>query len=203
MVAVIDDDDGVRESLCGLFKSVGLVSEAYRSIQEFLDSTMADRPGCIVCDIRLPGRSGLEFVEDLHSGSVAWSVVLISAHVDVQMAVRAMRAGAVDVLTKPVREQDLLEAVNQAISQDRQRRADAERSTAVRTKFAALTERERQVMAMVATGLQNKQIADRIGISEATVKLHRGQVMRKMGVMSVPELMRMADILGDPGKADR
>ena len=195
IVAVIDDDESVREALSGLFKSVGLVTEIYGSVQEFLDAGSLARAGCIVLDIRLPGRSGLEFQEALARSGSTQSVVLISGHVDVQMAVRAMKAGAVDVLTKPVREQDLLEAVNRAIAQDRQRREQAERGAAVRARYATLTERERQVMRLVAEGLLNKQIAARIDLTEATVKLHRGQVMRKMEAFSVPDLVRMGDLL--------
>jgi FixJ family two-component response regulator len=195
MVVVIDDDESVREALRGLFQSVGLVTEIYGSVQEFLDAGQLERAGCIVLDIRLPGRSGLEFQEALARSGAAQSVVLISGHVDVQMAVRAMKAGAVDVLTKPVREQDLLEAVNRALAKDDQRRGDALRDQALRARYATLSERERQVFALVATGLLNKLIADRIDITEATVKLHRSQVMKKMEAKSLPELVRMADSL--------
>lgn len=195
VVAVIDDDESVREALRGLFQSVGLVTEIYGSVQEFLDAGGLRRAGCIVLDIRLPGRSGLEFQEALARSGVPQSVVLISGHVDVQMAVRAMKAGAVDVLTKPVREQDLLEAVNRALAADQQRREDAKGDEALRTRYQTLSERERQVFALVAAGLLNKQIADRVAITEATVKLHRGQVMKKMGAESLPDLVRMADRL--------
>jgi FixJ family two-component response regulator len=195
-VVVIDDDQSVREALCGLFQSVGLVSQSYGSVQAYLDGDRPGRAGCIVLDIRLPGTSGLEFLETLARAGPTQSVVLISAHVDVQMAVRAMKAGAVDVLTKPVREQDLLEAVNRALGQDALRRREAERCAVMRARYATLTERERQVMSLVAGGLLNKQIAARVGITEATVKLHRGQAMRKMEAESVPDLVRMADLLG-------
>lgn len=195
IVAVVDDDESVREALQGLFQSVGLVTEIYGSVQEFLDAGSLARAGCIVLDIRLPGRSGLEFQEALARSGVSQSVVLISGHVDVQMAVRAMKAGAIDVLPKPVREQDLLEAVNRALAKDRQRRAEATRDHALRLRYNMLSERERQVFALVATGLLNKQIADRIAITEATVKLHRSQVMKKMEADSLPELVRMADQL--------
>lgn len=195
VVVVIDDDESVREALSGLFQSVGLVTEIYGSVQAFLDSGRLERAGCIVLDIRLPGRSGLEFQEALARSGAAHSVVLISGHVDVQMAVRAMKAGAVDVLTKPVREQDLLEAVNQALAQDRHRRAQVERNLALRARYTMLSERERQVFALVAAGLLNKQIAERAAITEATVKLHRSQVMKKMQAESLPELVRMADQL--------
>jgi FixJ family two-component response regulator len=196
-VVIIEDDESVREALRGLFNSVGLIAECYPSVQEYIAHEKPGGTGCIVLDIRLPGQSGLEYLEALAQVDTPRSVVLISGHVDVQMAVRAMKAGAVDVLTKPVREQDLLEAVNRALALDRRRRGSAERSAAVRARYATLTERERQVMALVAAGLLNKQIAGRADITEATVKLHRGQVMRKMGADSVPELVRMVDLLNN------
>lgn len=195
LVVVIDDDESVREALRGLFQSVGLMTEIYGSVQAFLDAGQLERAGCIVLDIRLPGRSGLEFQEALARGGAAQSVVLISAHVDVQMAVRAMKAGAIDVLTKPVREQDLLEAVNRALAKDQQRRSEARLDQALAARYATLSERERQVFVLVADGLLNKQIAERAAITEATVKLHRSQVMKKMEAESLPELVRMADRL--------
>lgn len=194
-VVVIDDDESVREALRALFQSVGLTTEIYVSVQAFLDAGRLSQAGCIVLDIRLPGRSGLEFQEALARGGAEQSVVLISGHVDVQMAVRAMKAGAVDVLTKPVREQDLLEAVNRGLAADRQRREEAKGDEALRARYHTLSERERQVFALVAAGLLNKQIADRVAITEATVKLHRGQVMKKMEAESLPDLVRMADRL--------
>jgi FixJ family two-component response regulator len=195
LVVVIDDDESVREALKGLFQSVGLATEIHGSVQAFLDAGPAERAGCIVLDIRLPGRSGLEFQEALARNGAAQSVVLISAHVDVQMAVRAMKAGAVDVLTKPVREQDLLEAVNRALANDRTRRSEARLDQALAARYATLSDRERQVFGLVAAGLLNKQIAERAAITEATVKLHRSQVMKKMEAESLPELVRMADRL--------
>lgn len=195
IVAVIDDDVSVREALSGLFQSVGLATEIYGSVQAFLDAGALARAGCIVLDIRLPGRSGLEFQEALARSGAAQPVVMISGHVDVQMAVRAMKAGAIDVLPKPVREQDLLEAVNRALAKDQQRRAEVSRGQALRLRYDTLSERERQVFALVATGLLNKQIADRVDITEATVKLHRSQVMKKMAADSLPDLVRMADQL--------
>jgi len=196
VVAVIDDDESVREALRGLFQSVGLVTEIYGSVQAFLDAGRLERAGCIVLDIRLSERSGLEFQEALARSGAAQSVVLISGHVDVQMAVRAMKAGAVDVLTKPVREQDLLEAVNRALAADQHRREETKDDQALRARHQTLSERERQVFALVAAGLLNKQIADRVAITEATVKLHRGQVMKKMGAISLADLVRMADRFG-------
>ena len=194
-VVVIDDDESVRDALTGLFQSVGLATRSYGSVQAFLNSGPSDDVGCIVLDIRLPGRSGLEFQETLSRRGAGRSVVFISAHVDVQMAVRAMKAGAVDVLSKPVREQDLLEAVNRALAQDRLRRADADQDAALQSRYGGLTEREKQVLTLVAAGLLNKQIASRVSITEATVKLHRSQVMRKMEAASLPDLVRMADRL--------
>lgn len=199
IVAVIDDDESVREALSGLFQSVGLTTEIYGSVQAFLDAGRLGSVGCIVLDIRLPGRSGLEFQEALARSGADHSVVLISGHVDVQMAVRAMKAGAVDVLSKPVREQDLLEAVSRALARDRQRRTDGARDESLRARYTTLSERERQVLALVADGLLNKQVADRMKITEATVKLHRSHVMQKMKAESLADLVRMADRLA---KAD-
>ena len=195
LVIIIDDDQSVRRALEGLFQSVGLSTESYPSVSEYLAASRSDAASCIVLDIRLPGQSGLEFQEALARRGRTRSTVLISAHVDVQMAVRAMKAGAIDVLTKPVREQDLLEAVNRGIAEDRQRREDAASEAQLRSRFDTLTERERQVMALVASGLLNKQIAERVNVTEATVKLHRSQVMKKMDARSVAGLVRMADRL--------
>ena len=196
-VVVIEDDQSVREALRGLFESVGLVTKTYGSVQEFMAADVPGQAGCLVVDIRLPGQSGLEFQETLARSDTPRSVVLISAHVDVPMAVRAMKAGAIDVLTKPVREQDLLEAVHRAISQDASRRSEMKLRAEVRLKYSTLTERERQIMSLVVQALQNKQIAAELAITEATVKLHRGQVMRKMEAGSAVELARMADLLGN------
>ncbi|MER9657183.1 response regulator [Mesorhizobium sp. M0152] len=195
-VIVIDDDKGVREALHGLFESVGLYVEAFGSVQEFVDAKRPASPGCMILDIRLPGQSGLEFQEALAQAESARPIILISAYADVPMSVRAMKAGAVEVLTKPVREQELLEAVQRAIEQDSARRKNAQVRALIQARFGKLTERERQVMAFVVTGMQNKQIAAAMAVTEATVKLHRGQVMRKMEAGSVVELVRMADGLG-------
>ncbi|MBW8789191.1 MULTISPECIES: response regulator transcription factor [Rhizobium] len=194
-VIVIDDDESVREALRGLFQSVGLVAETHGSVAEFLAADDPDRAGCIVLDIRLPGQSGLEFQEALAKSRHPRSVVLISAHVDVAMAVRAMKAGAIDVLTKPVREQDLLEAVNRALASDSARREEARQTAALRLMYSKLTERERQIMALVVAGKLNKQIAAEVQLAEATVKLHRGHMMRKMQASSVADLVRIAGIL--------
>ena len=194
-VIVIDDDESVREALRGLFQSVGLVAETHGSVAEFLAADDPDRAGCIVLDIRLPGQSGLEFQEALAKSRHPRSVVLISAHVDVAMAVRAMKAGAIDVLTKPVREQDLLEAVNRALASDSARREEASQTAALRLMYSKLTERERQIMTLVVAGKLNKQIAAEVRLAEATVKLHRGHMMRKMQASSVADLVRIAGIL--------
>ncbi len=196
MVVVIDDDASVCEALRGLFESVGLQTRSYGSVHAYLAADPADAPSCVVLDIRLPGQSGLEFLDTLTHHGAEQSVVLISGHVDVQMAVRAMKAGAVDVLTKPVREQDLLEAVHRALRQASDRRRTLNHQADLRARYLLLTERERQVMVLVTAGMLNKQIAERVSIAEATVKLHRGQVMRKMEAESIPELVRMADQLG-------
>jgi len=164
-------------------------------VQEFLDSAHADVPGCLVLDVRLPGRSGLDFHEDLVKANIHLPVIFISGHADVPMSVRAMKAGAVEFLTKPVRHQDLLDAIQRAIERDRARRDEEEVVGGLRARFNSLTTREREVMRLVAAGRLNKQIAAEIGLSEATVKVHRGQMMRKLRAKSLAELVRMADKL--------
>ena len=194
-VVVIDDDRSVCEALRGLFESVGLSARTYGSVQQFTEEDRPEGSGCLVVDIRLPGQSGLELQEMLARAGTPRSIVFISGHVDVQMAVRAMRAGAVDVLTKPVREQDLLEAVQRAIRQDAIRLGQAKLIDSLEARHSTLTAREREIMALVVTGMQNKQIAAEVRIAEATVKLHRGHVMRKMAADSLAALIRMADLL--------
>jgi FixJ family two-component response regulator len=194
-VIIIDDDQSVREALKGLFESVGLSAETHGSVKEFMVADDPEKAGCIVLDIRLPGQSGLEFQEELAKSNLPRSVVLISAHVDVPMAVRAMKAGAIDVLSKPVREQDLLEAVNRAIARDAARREEKTLNAATRSRYSTLTERERQIMALVIVGKLNKQIAAELQLAEPTVKLHRGHMMRKMKATSVAHLVKMADEL--------
>jgi FixJ family two-component response regulator len=192
-VIVIDDDESVREALRGLFESVGLIAETHGSVKEFVAADDPEKAGCIVLDIRLPGQSGLEFQEALAQSDLPRSVVLISAHVDVAMAVRAMKAGAIDVLTKPVREQDLLEAVNRAIANDAIRRLERTTKATIQTSYTSLTERERQIMALVIAGKLNKQIAAELQLAEPTVKLHRGHMMQKMKATSVAQLVKMAE----------
>jgi FixJ family two-component response regulator len=197
-VVVVDDDLDIREALEGLLRSVGLRVELFASAQEFLDHPFPGRPACLVLDVRLPGRSGLDFHDDLVKRNMHLPVIFISGHADVPMSVRAMKAGAVEFLTKPVRHQDLLDAIQLAIERDRAQRDDVRRIASIRTSFDTLTPRERGVMTRVVAGHTNKQIATEIGISEATVKSHRGRVMRKMQARSLVELLRMADKLNFP-----
>ena len=194
-VVVIDDDQDIREALQGLLRSVGLRVELFASVPEFLDSNRPDLPGCLVLDVRLPGRSGLDFHDDLVKAKVHLPVIFISGHADVPMSVRAMKAGAVEFLTKPIRHQDLLDAIQRAIERDHARRDEEKVVGGLRARFDTLTPREREVMRLVAAGRLNKQIATEIGLSEATVKLHRGQVMRKLRAQSLAELVRIADKL--------
>jgi FixJ family two-component response regulator len=195
VVVVIDDDPEVREALHGLLRSVGLRVESFASVREYLDNPRSDLPGCLILDVRLPGRSGLEFHDDLVKANVHLPVIFISGHADIPMSVRAMKAGAVEFLTKPVRHQDLLDAIQRAIDQDRSRRDEAQALAGLRAGFETLTPREREVMTLVVAGRLNKQIAAAMGLTEATVKVHRGHAMRKMGARSVVDLVRMADKL--------
>jgi FixJ family two-component response regulator len=194
-VVVIDDDPDIRDALRGLLRSVGLGVELFASVQEFLDAARPDVPGCLVLDVRLPGRSGLDLQVELAKANVHLPVIFISGHADVPMSVRAMKAGAVEFLTKPVRDQDLLDAIQLALAEDRTRRDEEKIVARLRADFDTLTSREREVMMMVVAGRLNKQIAGDLRLSEATVKAHRSQAMRKMRARSLAELVRMADKL--------
>ena len=195
-VVVIDDDPEVREALQGLLRTVGLRAELFASVTDFLNSSRPDLPGCLVLDVRLPGRSGLEFQNDLAKAQVRLPIIFVTGYGDIPMSVRAMKAGAVEFLTKPIRPQELLDAIHRAIEQDRARRDSEQVIGDLRARLETLTRREREVMALAVAGRLNKQIAAEIGLSEATVKLHRGQVMRKMGARSLADLVRMGDRLG-------
>jgi FixJ family two-component response regulator len=199
VVFVVDDDASMQRSLDTLLRSVGLDVRAFSSAQEFMQAARPEAPGCLVLDVRLPGMSGLTFQQELAKAGVALPVIFLTGHGDVPMTARAMKAGAAEFLTKPFDEQVLLDAIHAAIERDRARRRDAAGLAEVKTRYATLTEREREVMKLVVAGRVNKQIAAELGLSLVTVKVHRGQVMRKMLAKSVPELVRMADRLGPPG----
>ena len=196
LVFIIDDDPSVRESLTELFTSVGLQVAAFSSPAQFLRGRTMDAPGCLVLDVRLPGASGLDFQADLARAEIQLPVIFITGHGDIPMTVRAMKAGAVEFLTKPIRDQDLLDAVQRGLDLDRARREQNRSVTALRSRFASLTPREREVVTFVSAGLMNKQIAGKLGVAEITVKMHRGNAMRKMQATSLAELMRMAHVLG-------
>jgi FixJ family two-component response regulator len=196
IVFVVDDDPSMRRALTNLFESVGLQVEALGSAQEMLQSKPPDVPSCLVLDIRLPGSSGLDLQADLAKANIRIPIIFITGHGDIPMTVRAMKGGAVDFLTKPVRDQDILDAVRAAIERDRKQR-DVEKTVAdVRSRFETLTEREREVLTLVASGLMNKQVAAELGLAEITVKIYRGQIMRKMGAKSLADLVRMTEMLG-------
>jgi len=199
VVFVVDDDPSMRRSLESLLRSVGHDVRLFSSAQEFMQAERPDAPGCLVLDVRLPGMSGLAFQEELAKADVALPVIFVTGHGDVPMTVRAMKAGAAEFLTKPFDDQVLLDAVHAAIERDHARRRDAASRATLKARYDELTERERQVMKLVVAGRVNKQIAVELGLSLVTVKVHRGQVMRKMLAKSVAELVRMADRLGLPG----
>jgi FixJ family two-component response regulator len=194
-VFIIDDDRGMRAAIQDLVESVGLRAESFASGEEFLRRQRAANPSCLVLDVRLPQLSGLDFQRHLAEIGVQIPIIFITAHGDIPMSVKALKSGAVEFLTKPFRDQDLLDAVQQAIERDKVTRQEQTQVEDLKTRHHALTAREREVMALVVTGMLNKQIAFELGASEATVKIHRGQVMRKMQAQSVVELVRMADKL--------
>ena len=198
IVYIVDDDAPLRESLMNLLRSMKLRIAAFASAQEFLRSSRPDGPSCLVLDVRLPGLSGLELQQRLAEADLAMPIIFITGHGDIPMSVQAMKAGAVEFLTKPFRDQALLDAVQQALARDRTARAQRAQGEELRRRYRALTPRERDVLARVVTGLLNKQVAAELGTSEAAVKVHRQHVMAKMGAGSLAELVRMADRLGIP-----
>ncbi|KQU94343.1 response regulator transcription factor [Devosia sp. Root105] len=195
-VAVVDDDPAVLEALDSLLRSISLATRLFGSPAELLAAQLPDAPGCIVLDVRLPGVSGLDFQGQLVERGIGRPIVFMTGHGDIPMSVRAMKAGAVDFLSKPFRDQDMLDAVSAAIERDRQQRAAAASRNDLTAEFETLTAREREVMTHVVAGLMNKQVAGILGLSEITVKIHRGNVMRKMGVRTLADLVRKAEALG-------
>ena len=196
VVFVVDDDASVRQALQSLFRSVGLQAQVFGSTAEFLSSNLPDVASCLVLDVRLPGVSGLDFQSELAKAKISVPIIFITGHGDIPMSVKAMKAGAVEFLTKPFRDQELLDAIGIALNLDRTRRENAKAVSNLRALFESLTPREREVMALVTAGLMNKQIAAQLNVSEVTVKVHRGNAMGKMGARSLAELVRMADVLG-------
>ena len=196
IVYVVDDDSELREALGSLLRSVRLGTRVFGTANELLLTRLEDVPGCILLDIRLPGISGLDFYENLVKAGVLLPVVFMTGHGDIPMTVRAMKAGAVDFLTKPFRDQDILDAVTRAVERDQLRRQAATAETAVRNLYNGLTDREKQVMTLVTKGLMNKQVAAELGLSEITVKIYRGHLMKKMSARSLANLVRMSETLG-------
>jgi FixJ family two-component response regulator len=195
IVFVVDDDASMRNSLSRLFQSLGLQVKIFASANEFLKSPRPDAPSCLVLDVRLPGLSGLDFQSELAKANIDIPIVFMTGHGDIPMTVRAMKAGAVEFLPKPFRDQDMLDAVQLGLERDRNRRRSATDTSKLKASFSSLTPREQEVMGYVTSGLMNKQIAGEMRVSEITVKIHRASVMRKMGAKSLAELVRMADAL--------
>lgn len=196
IVFVVEDDASMRRALSNLFQSVGLEVELFGSASEMLKSQLPDVPCCLVLDVRLPGLSGLDFQTELAQANIQIPVIFMTGHGDIPMTVRAMKGGAVDFLTKPFREQDMLDAVLAAIERDRKRREADKILVDLQTRFEALSSREREILAGVSSGLMNKQIAAQLGLAEITVKIHRGHIMRKMGAKSLADLVKRAEALG-------
>jgi len=196
VVFVIDDDASVRTALSSLIRSVGLRVEVFSSASEFLTARPTEVQSCLILDVRLPGLSGLDFQRELASANNVIPIIFITGHGDIPMSVKAMKAGAVEFLTKPFRDQDLLDAIQVALERARSRHEREQAVSELRAKFESLTPREKEVMAWVTSGLLNKQVAAEIGVTEITVKVHRGNVTRKMGAKSLADLVRMADMLG-------
>jgi RNA polymerase sigma factor (sigma-70 family) len=198
IVFVVDGDVSIRDALRSLIRSVGLNVEFFSSPLEFLQGTRPDAPSCLVLDVRLPGKSGLDFQRELAEANIPIPIIFVTSHGDIPMSVRAMKAGAVEFLTKPFRDQDLLDAIQVGLELDRARRQRQAETAVLRERLESLTQRERAVLRLVVSGLLNKQIAAEIGTTEATVKVHRSQLMKKMRAPSLPDLVRMAEKIGIP-----
>lgn len=199
VVLVVDDDESMRQALDGLFRSVGLRVQVYSTASELMRGVLPSMPSCLVLDVRLPGVGGLEFQAELAAAGIHLPIVFMTGHGDIPMSVQAMKAGAVDFLTKPFRQQEMIHAVQRALAADRKRRAEQAAVAALRRLYELLTTREREIIALVTAGQRNKRIAADLGISEITVKIHRVHIMRKMRAQSIADLVRIADVLELPG----